>query len=136
MKIDEFNKWLKTQPLEDKIVCLKYKYSFEDKWTYSNEYLEVDTSIDGCYCWLYDWDEGQQDVEILGCIDVSKLDISLFVKQAERRMTNEDKLNEILRKTFPNTVFPRSVNFEKMIQVMYFTEEWLHSQYKTESEDE
>lgn len=78
MRIDEFNKWLESQPLEDKMVRLRYKYSHEDRWTYSNEYLECDMSVKGCYIWLYDWDEGQEDIEILGCVDIDKLVVPLF----------------------------------------------------------
>lgn len=87
MSLDEFYKWLENQPLEDKLVYMRYKYSWEDRWTYSNEYLEVDTSADGHYIWLADWNEGQEDVEILGCIDVSEIDVPVFKVQKE----SEDK---------------------------------------------
>ena len=84
MSLDEFYKWLEKQPvLEDKLVYMRYKYSWEDRWTYSNEYLEVDMNVDGYYIWLNDWNEGQEDVEILGCIDVSDIDVPLFNLQKE-----------------------------------------------------
>ena len=71
MTLQEFYNYLKTQPIEDKIVCIRYKYSWEDEWNYSNEILEVDIDFDSLYAWAYDWYEGQEDVEVLGCIDVS-----------------------------------------------------------------
>ena len=79
MTIDEFNKYLQALPcIEDQIVYLRYKYDWEHEWTYSNEILEVDFDADGYYCWFNDWNEGQQDVEILGCIAVSDINVSSF----------------------------------------------------------
>ena len=79
----KFNEWLETQPIEDKLVYLKYKYSHEEEWTFSNEILEVEMSVGGCYVWLNDWDEGQQDVEILGCIAISDIDVPIFDRKTE-----------------------------------------------------
>ena len=73
-----FSKWLETQPVEDKIVSIRYKYLHEKEWTQSNEVLEVDMSADGYYVWLNDWYEGQEDVEILGCIPVSDINVPIF----------------------------------------------------------
>ena len=87
MTEEQFNEWLKTQPLEDKLVYLKYKYAHEDEWTFSNEILEVDMSVDGYYIWSHDWDEGQQDVEILGCIAISDIDVPVFT-QADTPQTD------------------------------------------------
>jgi len=84
MSLNEFYKWLERQSIEDKLVHIRYKYSWEDKWTYSNEYLKVNTDseyidpVKGCYVWLNDWNEGQEDVEILWCIDVSAIDVPVF----------------------------------------------------------
>ena len=78
-----FSKWLETQPVEDKIVSIRYKYLHEKEWTQSNEVLEVDMSADGYYVWLNDWDEGQEDVEILGCISVSDIDVPSFNNKDE-----------------------------------------------------
>ena len=85
MNLEEFHEWLKKQPIEDKIVYIKYKYSWEDRYTMQNEYLEVDMRVNGYYIWLNDWNEGQEDVEILGCIDVNKIDVPLFKSQKEKR---------------------------------------------------
>ena len=80
MTLDEFFEWLKTQIIETMIVSLRYKYSWEEEWTYSNEILEIDFSIssDDFYIWLNDWDEGQTDVEVLGCIPLSEVVVSPF----------------------------------------------------------
>ena len=83
MSLEEFHEWLKYQPVKAKLVYMRYKYSCEDRWTVSNEYLDVDTSVDGYYIWLNDWWEGQEDVEILGCVDVSEIDVPLFEAQKE-----------------------------------------------------
>ena len=83
MSLDEFYKWLEKQSIEDKLVYIRYKYSWEDRWTCSNEYLEVDMSVESYYIWLNDWNEGQEDVEILGCINVGEIDVPLFKAQKE-----------------------------------------------------
>ena len=75
MTLEEFFKKLYSNMVyEDIIVRLKYKYNYEDEWTYSNEILEYDGNILG-YCWLNDWDEGQQDVVVLGYIPVDEIKI-------------------------------------------------------------
>lgn len=73
MTLNEFFEWLKTQTIETMIVSLRYKYSWEEEWTYSNEILEIDFSVDSIYIWLNDWNEGQTDVEVLGCIPLSEV---------------------------------------------------------------
>lgn len=80
MTIKEFAKYLKTKDIETQIVYLRYKYSWEDTWTYSNEILKVDmrVDVDSFYTWMSDWNEGQEDVEILGCIAVSDVEVPLF----------------------------------------------------------
>lgn len=83
MKESDFYEWLETQPVEDKIVSIKYKYSHEKEWTQSNEILEVDLSYEDVYVWLDDWDEGQQDIEILGCISVSDINVPIFDRKTE-----------------------------------------------------
>lgn len=80
MSIKEFFKYLETKDIETQIVYLRYKYSWEDTWTYSNEILKVDmrVDVDNFYTWISDWNEGQEDVEILGCIAVSDVEVPLF----------------------------------------------------------
>jgi len=83
MTINEFNEWLLSQPIMDKLVRVRYKYSSNVNWVYSIEYLMVDLHSEDLYAWLYDWDEGQQDIEVLGCIDVKDIDVPLFNKKTE-----------------------------------------------------
>lgn len=83
MTLEEFYKWLQTQPIEDKIVYIKYKYSWEEKWTYDNQILEVESENDTHYEWLTDWNEGQDDVWVLGCMSISKIDIPIFEESEE-----------------------------------------------------
>lgn len=78
MSIKEFFKYLETKDIETQIVYLRYKYSWEDDWIYSNQILKVDMSVDGFYIWSSDWNEGQEDVEVLGFIAVSDVEVPLF----------------------------------------------------------
>lgn len=89
MTLEEFGKWLEKQPLRSKLVSMRYKYSNEEEWEYRNEYLEVDTSVDGNYVWLNDWNEGQEDVEILGAISIDSIKVPGFV------MTNYENLKQM-----------------------------------------
>jgi len=47
-------------------------------------------------------------------------------------MTNEDVLNDMLRKTFPNKVFIHSVDEQNKTRAIHFTEEWLNAEHKAE----
>lgn len=78
MTLEEFHDYLKTLPVEDQVVYLRYKYSFEDEWTYSNELLCVDMNVEDFYVWLRDWREGEEDVEVLGCIALSDVNVPTF----------------------------------------------------------
>lgn len=78
MSIEDFNNYLKTlEVIEDQLVYMRYKYSRETNWTYSKEILIVDDVPDD-YAWLDDWFEGQEDIEILGCIPINEIDVPLF----------------------------------------------------------
>lgn len=79
MSLDEFDKWLDKQDLKcDKLVYLRMRYDHEKEWDYDHELLLVDTDYPNYYCWENDWHEGQQHVEILGCIDIFDIDVPLF----------------------------------------------------------
>ena len=84
MTLENFFDSLNTQDVEDKIVYMRYKYSWEDSWTYSNEVLIVDLDVEGCYVWLNDWYEGQKNVEVLGCISISDIKVpEMFTKEVK-----------------------------------------------------
>lgn len=51
-------------------------------------------------------------------------------------MTNEEALNDMLKKTFPRTIFIRGINELNKTQSIVFSDEWLKMPYKAESEDE
>lgn len=63
------------------LVYLRYKYDFEEEWTYSTECAAWNACED-CVSWLNDWYEGQQNVEYLA---ISKLE--------EETCTNESEYN-------------------------------------------
>lgn len=44
-------------------------------------------------------------------------------------MTNEDVLNDMLRKTFPNVIFCRSINEGNKTRAIHFSEQWLEEEY-------
>ena len=44
-------------------------------------------------------------------------------------MTNEDVLNDMLRRTFPKVRFFHSINEENKTQAIHFSEEWLNKEY-------
>lgn len=77
MTLEQFYKVLETDMkkngLSDKIVRLKTKYRHEHNYHYSNELLIVDTDSKNFYSWLYDWDEGQEDVIILEWMNISDI---------------------------------------------------------------
>ena len=50
------------------IVRLRYKYSWENSYTISNEIYYFDGSGAGCWCWFNDWYEGQDIVEVIGYV--------------------------------------------------------------------
>ena len=49
------------------IVRLRYKYSWENSYTISNEIYYFDGN-EGCWCWFNDWNEGQDIVEVVGYV--------------------------------------------------------------------
>lgn len=102
MRMEEFKKYLESlEYIDTQIVYLKYKYSWEENWTYSNEILEVDMNVDGYYVWASDWNEGQEDIEILGCIALYDIYVPKFQKDTEvNRMSDvisrQDAINTAL----------------------------------------
>lgn len=71
MILDDFFKLLNTLPVDDYVVRLTLKYDDEKDYRYTNEILLFDGDD---YIWANDWDEGEQDVEVLGYISVSEID--------------------------------------------------------------
>jgi len=74
MTIEEFNKYISKQPLQKYIVEIKLKYNHETEYRYTNEILTVENGYN--YVWLQDWNEGEEDVEILNCVALNDLDLS------------------------------------------------------------
>ena len=76
MKLDDFFKFLYKLPVDDYVVRLKLKYDHEKDYQYTNELLIYDGSdYEGSiYHWDNDWDEGQQDVDVIGYISVSEIE--------------------------------------------------------------
>lgn len=49
------------------IVRIRYKYSWQNFYTISNEIYYFDGEV-GCFCWFNDWNEGQDIVEVVGYV--------------------------------------------------------------------
>ena len=83
--LNEFDTILRKQECyKDVIVKLAYKYEWEKLYTVTNEILEY------CPCrdtweWLNDWNEGQQDVKVIGFIPVSNVPIPFFTDKILRK---------------------------------------------------
>lgn len=69
------------------LVYLRYKYDFEEEWTYSTECAAWNACED-CVSWLNDWYEGQQNVEYLA--------ISKFEEEYVGRMF-DSQLNSMMK---------------------------------------
>lgn len=91
MTREEFSEYLKKLPcIETQLVYLRQRYKYEEDWEYLNEILSVDMDFPGYYIWENDWNEGQENVEILGCVPISEIDVPLFKEEMERDGKNED----------------------------------------------
>lgn len=77
MTLDEFFKYLSKLPIRKYLVDIRYKYDHEKEWERDNEVLEYDWDLDD-YAWLNDWNEGQQCVEVLGCIAIDDIKVLGF----------------------------------------------------------
>lgn len=78
MTIDEFNCKIAMSEIGSKIVRIRLKYSFETDWRYINELYLYDPESGlpySEYVWEHDWHEGEEDVEILGFINISDVNI-------------------------------------------------------------
>jgi len=95
MTIEEFNKYIRKQPLQTYIVEIKLKYNHETEYRYTNEILIVENGCD--YVWLQDWNEGEEDVEILNCVALNDIDLSLQWIPCDEKLP-EEKDTGILKK--------------------------------------
>lgn len=69
------------------IILLRYKYSWEKDWTEDAEVIWHDWSSDGL-CWDMDWDEGQQDIEYIGLIDIEEI-AKIFFTNREKGIVKQ-----------------------------------------------
>ena len=75
MTLKEFYKNIKTELCQDYLVRIKMKYDFDKEYEEHNElYLFVGGENE--YEWLYDWGEGQPEVEVLGYVAVCDVEVT------------------------------------------------------------
>lgn len=87
MKLEDFIKIWDTLTPTDKIVYLREKYEFESDYRYYNVmlYYEPEKNPQGSFIWSWDFDEGEEYIEILGCIDVDDVQVpSNMVESVEQ----------------------------------------------------
>ena len=78
MTLDQFYNTIKHLNLyQDLIVKLCYKYKWEKDYTFTNEYLQYIPCRDD-WEWLNDWNEGQQDVKVIGFIPISNVTVPTY----------------------------------------------------------
>lgn len=70
--IEEFFRYMKDNNLFEVIVNMRYKYSYENSYIYSKEYVCYNSDYD-TFEWLNDWYEGQTDVDVLGYIPIDSI---------------------------------------------------------------
>ena len=80
MSLNDFYKFLEDKEIEYYIVKLRYKYSWEPYWNYSNEILEWEPELK-VYEWCYDWNEGYDDIEVLGYIAIADVNVPDNLKE-------------------------------------------------------
>lgn len=74
---------------DDLLVFMRYKYDFETEWDYSKQLFLFEGDDIG-HVWQNDWDEGQQDVEILGFMKIDDVPFLFFIrKNVKRRLKSE-----------------------------------------------
>lgn len=125
ISIEKFNQILdnnSSNPYEDLIVTLKYKYDWETDYIIENQFLEYDGNVDN-YIWLHDWDEGQTDVTVLGFIPVSE--VSTNSERSESiPLLNIDRIRTMTAKELAYTLSHRY--FASQTHLVY---NWLMSPY-------
>lgn len=73
---EEFDKLLWSMKSIDLLVIMRYKYYGDKDWT---EYdIQRIYSDEESWIWEYDWEETQQEIEILGIIDNSSISIHAY----------------------------------------------------------
>lgn len=70
---------------DDLLVFMRYKYDFETEWNYSNQ-LFLFESDDIGHVWQHDWDEGQQDVEILGFMKIDDVPFLFYSEECKKEV--------------------------------------------------
>lgn len=80
----------------DYIVELRYRYDADIKagrpFSYTTEFIFHEDDRDG-YCWLNDWYEGQQDIDVMRIIAVDDIDEFEFVECDPTAITSENYVN-------------------------------------------
>ena len=89
---------IKADPIKnrDYIVELRYRYDADIKagrpFSYITEFIFHEDDCDG-YCWLNDWYEGQQDIDVMRIIAVDDIDEFEFIECDPLNITAENYAN-------------------------------------------
>lgn len=81
MSLEEFEKHMDSNFIvrQTYIVRIRQRYSdsIDNRWEYTNELFTWENGDHGIYDWFWDndWNEGQDEIEILGCVGLDDLQI-------------------------------------------------------------
>lgn len=67
----------------DYVAGIKYKYSHEDTYSFSNEIVSYNYSTSDV-CWFNDWYEGQEDCDLLYLYNIDFL-VNFYRKAGEKQ---------------------------------------------------
>ncbi len=76
MTLEEFIAKWPLEPWKTYIIRIAYKYSDEINYTVSNE---VASTTENMIEWLNDWNEGQQDIIVLGWCDIDLVPVHILL---------------------------------------------------------
>lgn len=86
LDVDEFEKLIDEKYyFDDLLVFMRYKYDFETEWDYSKQLFLFEGDDIG-HVWQNDWDEGQQDVEILGFMKIDDVPFLFYSEECKKEV--------------------------------------------------
>ena len=74
MTEEAFYNLMKTMPRTDYIVKIESRFNGDTKLYIENEVLEYNGDTDS-FIWSYDWNEGQEYINIVGCIALEDIKV-------------------------------------------------------------
>ena len=114
---------INADPIEnrDYIVELRYRYDADIKagrpFSYTTEFIYHEDDRDG-YCWLNDWYEGQQDIDVMRIIAVDDIDQFEFIECDPLNVTAENYVN-IFEATIQSWMKKHEMYTDVIVRIAY-----------------